>query len=118
MSRFRQTGSAHGGLGEWVLQRLSAIYMAGFVVVLSLRWIAAPVCGYGMWKQWMAGIALRVSATLFFASAVIHVWIGVRSVFMDYLHPSRLRLTATIVTAMALAAILAWSIGVLWGVAG
>ncbi len=111
----RPAGSAHRGLGEWILQRLTAIYIAGYVVVLALHWIIAPVADYDGWRQWTGAVSVRVSATLFFVSVVIHAWIGMRSVYMDYLHTLWLRLAVVIATAVMLAGLLTWALAVVWG---
>ncbi len=118
MIHIRPAGSAHRGLGEWILQRLTAIYMAGYVLVLFLRWIAMPDLSYEAWRQWTSAVSVRVPATLFFVSAVTHAWIGLRSVYMDYLQILWLRLTVVVLTAVMLAAVLVWAVGVLWGGAG
>lgn len=118
MINMRSTGSAHRGLGEWILQRLTAVYMSGFVIFLFLHWIAAPVSGYQAWRQWVGSVPVRVATTLFFAGIIVHAWIGLRSVYMDYLHALWLRTAVVIVTAVMLAAVLVWALGVLWGGAG
>ncbi|MHB8257503.1 MAG: succinate dehydrogenase, hydrophobic membrane anchor protein [Acidiferrobacterales bacterium] len=118
MIHIRPAGSAHRGLGEWTLQRLTAIYMAGYAIVLPLRWLAMPGLSYEAWRHWAGAVSVRVSATLFFVSAIIHAWIGLRSVYMDYLQILWLRLAVVILTAAMLAAVLVWAVGVLWGGAG
>ena len=118
MIEMRPAGSAHRGLAEWILQRLTAVYMTGYVIVLVLRWIAGPAPGYVAWRQWAGTLPVRVSVTLFFVSAVVHAWIGLRSVYMDYLQLLWLRLTVVIMTAVMLAALFVWALGVIWGAGG
>jgi succinate dehydrogenase / fumarate reductase membrane anchor subunit len=93
LRRVRQLGSARGGLGEWRLQRLTAValiplglYFAGSILSLATSdrttaaaWLGAPVP------------ALLVM--LFVLAALAHALIGLRSVFLDYVH-TRARLVA------------------------
>ncbi len=118
MINTHSAGSAHRGLGEWMLQRLTAVYISGFVIFIFLHWIVTPASGYQAWRRWVSSIPVRVSATLFFVGVIVHAWIGLRSVYMDYLHALWLRIAAVILTAVMLAAVLVWALGVLWGSAG
>jgi succinate dehydrogenase / fumarate reductase membrane anchor subunit len=104
----RNTGSAGHGLGEWLVQRLSAVYLAGFVLWLFVRVGLMPFTGYPAWKAWMAGGVVRFAFALFFLSLFLHAWVGLRSVFLDYLKPLWLRFFAQAVTATSLLACAFW----------
>lgn len=114
MSNGRSTGSARRGLGEWLLQRFSGIYISGFVVYVVLHWLIVPTADFADWRNWLESDPLRVFATLFFASTTVHAWLGMRSVFVDYLHPLWLRLTVSLISAASLLAFFVWSVDVLW----
>lgn len=105
----RRSGSAHRGLGEWLVQRLSALYLAGFVLWLGIRLGLQPITGYPAWKGWMAGPGVRLAFALFFLSLLLHAWVGLRSVFLDYLKPLWLRFLAQAVTAAVLAVCAFWA---------
>jgi succinate dehydrogenase / fumarate reductase membrane anchor subunit len=111
--RHRGSGSAHRGLGEWLLQRLSAFYLAGFALWLVV-WlaIAAPV-DYTAWKAWMATGGVRLAFALFFLSVLVHAWVGMRSVFLDYLKPLWLRFSAQLLLAFGLLALAFWAAQIL-----
>lgn len=106
-------GSAHRGLGEWLIQRLSSIYLAGFVLWLLLRLSISPLPDYMAWKLWFGGGAVRLAFALFMLSVLAHAWVGMRSVFLDYLHPLWLRLTAHALTGLGLLALAIWSAHIL-----
>lgn len=109
----RSGGSAHRGLGEWLVQRLSAVYLAGFVLWLTIRLTLAPPTDHAAWKVWMSGGAARAAFALFFLALVLHAWVGMRSVFLDYLKPLWLRFVAQAVTAVALALCAFWAAQIL-----
>ena len=111
--RLRATGSAHAGLVEWLLQRVSSLYMAGFVVYLILRFSASPVSDYAAWKSWFAGGVVRLAWALFLLSLLVHAWVGLRSIYMDYLHPLWLRFGISLLTAFGLLALGLWSAQIL-----
>lgn len=106
-------GSAHRGLGEWLLQRLSALYLAGFLFWLLVRLSLSPLSGYVAWKAWFAGGAVRLAFALFFLSLLVHAWVGMRSVFLDYVHPLWLRFSVQLVTALSLLALAFWAAQIL-----
>ena len=113
--RSRPTGSAHTGLGEWLLQRVTAVYMGAFVLYLALRFVVAPIDAYAAWKMWFASAPVRISFALFFASLLVHSWVGMRSVFMDYVKPMWLRLVVQLVTATVLLILALWVFQILIG---
>jgi len=113
MSRARTSGSAHAGLTEWFLQRVSSIYMAGFVVFVIVSLSITPVHDYLAWKAWFAAGPMRLAWALFFLSVLVHAWVGLRSVYMDYLHPLWLRFAVLLLTAIGLLALGLWSAQIL-----
>lgn len=113
--RARPTGSAHTGLREWLLQRVTAIYMGVFALYVVLRFTIDPITSYTAWKAWIALPAVRIAFALFFASMLLHSWIGMRSVFMDYVKPMWVRFVVQLVTATALLILTLWSVQILFG---
>lgn len=109
----RTAGSAHRGLGEWLLQRLSALYLAGFLLWFLACVTLAPPADYPAWKAWFAGGGVRLAFAAFFLSVLLHAWVGMRSVFLDYLKPLGVRFTAQMLTAAALLAMAFWAIQIL-----
>jgi succinate dehydrogenase / fumarate reductase membrane anchor subunit len=113
MMNVRHRGSAHRGLGEWLMQRLSALYLAGFLLWLVLYLWLSPLADYTAWKFWFAGGAVRLAFALFFLSALVHTWVGLRSVFLDYVKPLWLRFAAQLLTALGLLALAFWAAQIL-----
>jgi len=113
MNRSRGSGSAHRGLGEWLVQRLTAVYLAGFVLWLTTRLYIAPPPDHVAWKAWMSGGAVRAVFALFFLALVLHAWAGMRSVFLDYLKPLWLRFVVQAITAIVLLLCVFWAAQIL-----
>lgn len=113
MVTVRHSGSAHRGLGEWLVQRVSALYLAGFSFWLVLRLGLGWPAGYTTWKAWLGGGGVRLAFGMFFLSVALHVWVGMRSVFLDYVKPPWLRFTLQMITAVGLVALLLWAAEIL-----
>lgn len=109
----RHAGSAHRGLGEWLVQRISALYLAGFCLWLPVRVGFGWPEGYLGWKAWFGGGGVRLAFGMFFLSAALHAWVGMRSVFLDYVKPPWLRFALQMLTAIGLLALLMWAAEIL-----
>lgn len=104
-----RTISAHSGTGEWLLQRLTALYIAGFSLYVLLRLMLAPLGTFDAWRAWFAAGAVRVAFGLFVLSLLLHAWSGMRNVYMDYLRPLWLRFLVSFATALGLLALGLWA---------
>lgn len=109
----RSGGSAQSGLAEWIIQRASALYLAGFTAWLGLRLSLVPIPDYPAWKAWFAQGGVRLAFALAFLNVSLHAWVGVRSVLLDYLKPFALRLAAQAAVAFLLVMQLYWAAQVL-----
>jgi succinate dehydrogenase / fumarate reductase membrane anchor subunit len=107
------SGSAHRGLGEWLLQRLSALYLAGFALWLIVRLAIATPTDFVAWKTWMATGGVRLTFAVFFLSVLVHAWVGMRSVFLDYAKPLWVRSVAQLLLAFGLLALAFWAAQIL-----
>jgi succinate dehydrogenase / fumarate reductase membrane anchor subunit len=47
---------------------------------------------------------------------LLHAWIGMRNIFMDYIKNTALRLALYVIVISALAWYAAWSVQILWGI--
>lgn len=109
----RVAGSAHAGLAEWLVQRATSVYLAGFLVYLVLRFALDPFADYASFRAWFAQGTVRIGWGLFFLSLLAHAWVGLRNVYMDYLHPVGLRVAATFLTGFGLLALALWAANIL-----
>ena len=105
---------AHYGLRDWLAQRVTAVVMAVYSVVLVVLLLSGGPIGYAEWKALFAQGWMRVATLLFAVSVAWHMWVGVRDILMDYVRPDGARLTLQVLTLMTIAAYLAWTIQILW----
>lgn len=113
MNRVRSLGSAHRGLMEWLVQRVTSIYLGGFAVYLLAYLALNPIKDYAGWSAYFAGGAVRLAWGLFFVSLLLHAWVGLRSIYLDYLKPDWVRFTVTVATAIAMTGLGLWTANIL-----
>lgn len=110
----RGTSSSHSGLGEWLLQRVTAVYLGLFLLFIGVRVLLWPFEDYLQWRAWFTLPWVRVVWLFAFSSLLLHAWIGIRSVLLDYIKSFYLRLLVAIVVASLLIACGLWAIDILY----
>lgn len=108
--------SRHAGLHAWMLQRLSALYLAVYTLFLLLHFARQAPVDYQAWQNWVATPAVGISAALFFLALLLHAWVGLRDILMDYVHSLALRLSLTAILLLGLGACALWALRILWQV--
>jgi succinate dehydrogenase / fumarate reductase membrane anchor subunit len=116
MTTKRLIVGAHYGLGSWLAQRITAIVMAVYTVVLLGWLLVLPELSYGNWAGMFASSWMKVLTLLAVVSLLWHAWVGVRNIFMDYIKPTGLRLLLQSATIVALVGYAAWAAVILWSV--
>jgi succinate dehydrogenase / fumarate reductase membrane anchor subunit len=106
---------AHYGLSEWLLQRLTAVVMAGYTLFLVVYLLVRPTRDYAAWNALFSQTWFQVATMLFTASLLYHAWVGMRDILMDYLRATGVRLTAEVLVGLVLLFYLIWSASILWG---
>ena len=106
---------AHYGVGDWLLQRLTAVVMAIYTMVVFIGVMLGPPRSYAEWKEFFSPALFRVATMLFVAALLYHAWVGMRDILMDYLHSTSVRLAAQSAVGLFLLFYLIWTASILWG---
>lgn len=104
---------AHG-LRAWLLQRFTALYLLLFLLYLAVHFGRAPVTDFGAWRAWLADPLVNLATGLFVLSLLIHAWVGIRDVIMDYVAHTGLRVSLFAAVALMLAGCGLWVLRVLF----
>ncbi len=104
---------AHYGLKDWLAQRITAVVMLAYTIVFLLALGRGPVT-HASWKALFAQEWMRLATFLFVASVLIHAWIGVRNIWMDYIKHTGLRLVLEVATVLWLVGCAGWAMQILW----
>lgn len=107
---------AHYGLRDWLSQRITAIILTLYTVVLVVAALASPEPGYYGWAGLFAQTWMKVFTLLALVAFFYHVWVGVRDIWMDYIGPVGVRLLLQVFTIVWLLGCSIWAIDVLWRV--
>src|SRR5437016_12817853 len=107
---------AHYGLKDWLAQRITAIVMAVYTIVLLLAFLTGSNFSYDGWaglfaQQWFKMMTFVVFVVLFYLA-----WVGVRDIRMDYVKSVSVRLALQVATILWLIACAGWAVQILWRV--
>ena len=105
---------AHYGMRDWLSQRVTAVLMAIFTVVLVLQVLSPGKMGYDKWAGIFAAQWMKVLTFVVIVSLLVHAWVGVRDILMDYVKPVGLRLVLQVATLVWLVGCAGWALQVLW----
>jgi len=112
---------AHYGLKEWIAQRVTAVIMAVYSLILLVGILFSNPLDYVAWVKlftWTI-VGLPVGKLLAFVailSLLYHAWIGMRDLWMDYIKPTGVRLTLEVLTILWLVGSAAYAAQILWRV--
>jgi succinate dehydrogenase / fumarate reductase membrane anchor subunit len=105
---------AHYGLTGWLAQRVTAVVMALYTLLIVAVFLFARPVDFASWKALFGYGWMRIATLLFFVSLFAHAWIGVRDILMDYIKPTGLRLALEVLVILALVSYGAWAAQILW----
>lgn len=111
---------AHYGLRDWLAQRLTAVILLVYTLLLLACLVAAgrgeSGLGYEQWASLFAPTWMKVLTLIAIFALVYHAWIGMRDVWMDYVRPTGIRLGLLLLTILWLLFCALWSAQILWSV--
>jgi succinate dehydrogenase / fumarate reductase membrane anchor subunit len=110
----RIVAGAHYGLRDWLAQRVTALLMTLFTLVVLLQLLLPGELGYDRWAGIFAAQWMKVLTFVVILSLAYHAWVGVRDILMDYVKPDGLRLSLQVITLLVIACYLGWTIQILW----
>ena len=111
---------AHDGTIDFIAQRLTAVIMILYTLVLLVGVLFTSELNYEGWRNLVAfkwfGVfpAGQLLATLFFMSLAWHAWIGVRDIWMDYIKPTGIRLALQAFTVLWLVGSIVYFAQIIW----
>jgi succinate dehydrogenase / fumarate reductase membrane anchor subunit len=107
---------AHYGLKDWLAQRITAIVMAVYTIVLLLAFLTGSNFSYDGWAGLFAQQWFKMMTFVVFVALFYHAWVGVRDIWMDYVKSVSVRLALQVATILWLIACAGWAVQILWRV--
>ena len=113
------TSFSRTGLSDWLIQRVTSLVLLAYFV-LSAYQLAGSV-DYTSWRALFDQTWMKVFTLMAALSLVAHAWIGLWSVFTDYLTERMLgpvgnviRLVCQLGTSLSLVGYVIWIIVIVW----
>ncbi len=117
MVKQRRILSAGYGINGWLQQRITAIIMlAGILAVAVFLLLANSIVSssFSSWQQFFSLTFVRVFTQIVILAVLLHAWIGIRDLWMDYVKLMGLRLFLHTLTILWLLGSLIYSVKILW----
>ena len=105
------------GLRDWLAQRVTAILMALYTLVILVLFLTGTTFTYESWQGVFAMAWFKYLSFAVVIALLYHVWVGMRDIWMDYVtHSVVLRLVFQVATIVWLVACAGYAAQILWRV--
>jgi len=116
------TGLTGSGSRDWIVQRISAVVLAVYSVVLLGFFLTHSNVTFVEWSSFMTSLPMRLFSLVAILALAGHAWVGMWTVFTDYITSGkmgesapRLRLVLQTLMILAILVFLFWGIMIFWG---
>lgn len=116
------TGLTGSGSRDWMVQRISAVVLAVYSVVLLGFFLTHGNVTFFDWSQFMMSLPMRLFSLIAILALAGHAWVGMWTVFTDYITTGKLggiaaglRLVLQTLMIIAILVFLFWGIMIFWG---
>ncbi|MEM6406385.1 MAG: succinate dehydrogenase, hydrophobic membrane anchor protein [Pseudomonadota bacterium] len=90
------------GFKAWAWQRATAVYIGLFGLYLIISLLFAAPENYTAWQAWFAGPVMQITSLLFVLAILLHAWVGIRDICIDYVKPIAVRAGLLMLLALSL----------------
>ncbi len=105
---------AHYGMRDWLSQRVTAVVMALFTLVLLVQLLWPGELGYDRWAGIFSAQWMKVITFVTVLALAWHAWVGMRDIWMDYVKPMGARLGLQVLSIVWLLGCAGWAVQVIW----
>lgn len=109
------TSLTGNGLKDWLIQRVTAVYFAAYVVFLCAFLLCHPALTFVQWHDLFANRIVQVGTILALSALSLHAWIGIWTVTTDYMKCTVLRLSVQLFVILWLLSQFIWGLIIIWG---
>tara|TARA_B100000035_G_scaffold285983_1_gene269952 strand:+ start:92 stop:469 length:378 start_codon:yes stop_codon:yes gene_type:complete len=110
----RTVVGAHYGLKDWLAQRVTAIILASYSIILLITFFLSGNNGFLRWSMIFQVFWVKIATLLATVAICYHAWVGVRDIWMDYIKPVSIRLGLQIFTIVWLLICGIWVFEIMW----
>ncbi|MCY4356723.1 MAG: succinate dehydrogenase, hydrophobic membrane anchor protein [Gammaproteobacteria bacterium] len=109
------------GVSDWLIQRVTAVILAAWVLTLMVGILMQPTIGYEQWRALFEPLPMRLFSLLTLAALCAHGWIGMWTIGTDYLTTRQLgqmapsiRRIYQVLCVLLIVLYLTWGIQIFW----
>jgi len=96
------------GMRAWLLQRLTAVYIAVYSLSLIIWIIVKYPINFEAWYSFFSQPIILITTIIFYLALFVHAWVGVRDILVDYVKPSSVRFILLTALALFLTVMTTW----------
>lgn len=104
----------NNGLRDWLIQRISAVIIAFYYIVIMGFLFLHPDVNFPTLKLFFANSWMKVFTLLTLLSLFLHTWIGIWTVLTDYVKPAAFRFFVEVFILVILVIYFLWGLEILW----
>jgi succinate dehydrogenase / fumarate reductase membrane anchor subunit len=103
----------HRGFYDWIAQRVSALMIGAYAIFMLAFIVCHQPMQFSTWHGLFAHLSMKIATFLVLIAVLWHAWIGLWTVFTDYIKCGFLRLFLEILLILVLLTYFAWCIDTL-----
>lgn len=108
------TKTNHTGFREWAIQRITAIIIGAYTLTLGIYLLSEQPITYLNWYHFFHHIGIKIFTVITLLCVLWHAWIGLWTIFTDYVKPKPVRYVLEVIVILSLLAFVIWSIFIMW----
>jgi len=109
------TSLTGNGLKDWLIQRLSAVYLAIYTLFLLSYLLLHPHMSYNHWHALFHMASMQIVTVFALFLVLLHAWVGIWTVTTDYIKCTTVRLSIQALIALFLGSQFLWGFMMVWG---
>ncbi len=102
------------GLVDWLAQRFTAVIIGAYAVFILLYLLCHYNLSFTDWDSLFRNGFMRIATIIVMLSILWHAWIGLWTVFTDYVKNKPVRLFLETVVILLLLSYFIWVLEILW----
>ncbi|MDX2345662.1 MAG: succinate dehydrogenase, hydrophobic membrane anchor protein [Legionella sp.] len=109
------TSLTGNGLKDWLVQRLTAVYLLIYSILFVAIWAGCSPWHYTNWVALFHTSWFQVATAIALFSILLHAWVGLWTVTTDYIKATGLRLMVQGLVLLVLLSQLIAGFMIIWG---
>jgi len=109
------TSLTGNGLKDWLIQRVTAVYLAVYFSFFMVIWFTFSPWNYELWTALFQTPWFQVTTAIALLALLLHAWIGLWTVTTDYIKSTALRLSVQGLVLFVLLSQLIAGFMMIWG---